>query len=66
MQDVAPPTSSNLFAHCTATAPPLQELARQYGDDDEKGITLVPTVRIDGKEYRGKLDAPGARIARSC
>lgn len=44
----------------------MQELARQYGDDDEKGITLVPTVRIDGKEYRGKLDAPGARIARSC
>lgn len=47
--------------HCTATAPPLQELARQYGGDDEKGITLVPTVRIDGKEYRGKLDVSGAR-----
>lgn len=36
-----------------------EELAAQTGADSETTIAIMPTVRVNARQYRGVLDAPG-------
>lgn len=35
-----------------------EELAAQTGDDSESTIAILPTVRVNQRQYRGALDSP--------
>lgn len=35
-----------------------EELKAQTGSDTESTIAIMPTVRVNGKQYRGTLDGP--------
>ncbi len=41
----------------------MQELNAQAGDFLVSAVTILPTVRINGQQYRGTLDVGGARVS---
>lgn len=58
----APPYHLPLYPR-TSTQLLTQERALQHGSDTVTAITLMPSIRIDGVQYRGRRDDAGVTRA---